>query len=56
LKPNGVRVRLQLKGRKRDLAMFNLAIDSTLKGCDLVPLKVDVVCAGTRVRDRATMI
>jgi hypothetical protein len=39
LKPKDVwtiRVRLQLEGRKRDLAMFNLAIDSKLRGCDLV--------------------
>jgi hypothetical protein len=39
LKPKDVwaiRVRLQLQGRKRDLALFNLAIDSKLRGCDLV--------------------
>ena len=35
-----IRVRLQLEGRKRDLAMFNLAIDSKLRGCDLVRLRV----------------
>jgi hypothetical protein len=29
-----IRVRLQLEGRKRDLAMFNLVIDSKLRGCD----------------------
>ena len=59
LKPKDVwtiRVRLQLEGRKRDLAMFNLAIDSKLRGCDLVRLKIDDVCAGGRVRDRATVI
>ena len=37
-------------------ALFNLAIDSTLRGCDLVRLEVDDVCAGGRVRDRATII
>jgi hypothetical protein len=40
LKPKDVwtiRVQLQLEGRKRDLAMFNLAIDSKLKGCDRDP-------------------
>jgi len=38
LKPKevwAIRVRLQLEGRKRDLALFNLAIDSKLRGCDL---------------------
>jgi len=36
--------------------LFNLAIDSKLRGCDLVRLQVDDVCAGGRVRDRATII
>lgn len=36
----GVRVRLQLQRRLRDLALFNLAIDSKLRGCDLVALRV----------------
>ena len=53
---SGHRVRLQLQGRKRDLALFNLAIDSKLRGCDLVRLQVDDVCAGGRVRDRGTVI
>ena len=59
LKPKDVwaiRVRLQLQGRKRDLALFNLAIDSKLRGCDLVRLQVDDVCAGGRMRDRGTVI
>jgi hypothetical protein len=59
LKPKDVwaiRVRLQLEHRARDLALFNLAIDSKLRGCDLVGLEVDDVCAGGRVRDRATII
>jgi integrase len=46
LKPKDVRairVRLQLQGRKRDLALFNLGIDSKLRGCDLVHLQVDDV-------------
>ena len=51
-----IRVRLQLESRKRDLAMFNLAIDSKLRGCDLVRLQVNDVCAGGRVRDRAVVI
>jgi site-specific recombinase XerD len=36
--------------------LFNLAIDSKLRGCDLVRLAVDDVCAGGRVRDRTTII
>jgi integrase len=51
-----IRVRLQLEDRKRDLALFNLAIDSKLRGCDLVSLKIEDVCAGGRVRERATVI
>ena len=59
LKPKDVwaiRTRLQLKERKRDLALFNLAIDSKLRGCDLVQLQVDDVCTGGRVCDRATVV
>jgi len=59
LKPKDVwtiRVCLQLEGLRRDLAMFNLAIDSKLRGCDLVRLRVDDVCAGGGVRDRATVV
>jgi hypothetical protein len=36
-----IRTRLMIEGRKRDLAMFNLAIDSKLRGCDMVALKVE---------------
>src|SRR6266702_3233238 len=59
LKPKDVwatRVRLQLQHRALDLALFNLAIDSKLRGCDLVRLQIDDVCAGGRVRDRANII
>jgi integrase len=59
LKPKDVwaiRARLQLERRKRDLALFNLAIDSKLRGCDLVRLQVDDICIGVQVRDRATVI
>ena len=48
-----IRVRLQMKHGKRDLALFNLAIDSKLRDCDLVGLRVDDIAAGGRVRDRA---
>ena len=59
LKPKDVwsiRVRLQVERRARNLALFNLAIDSKLRGCDLVRLQVDDVSIGGRVRDRATII
>jgi integrase len=51
-----IRVRLQIKRLKRDLAMFNLAIDSKLRGCDLVSLRVDDIAVGSQVRDRATIV
>jgi integrase len=43
-------IRVPLKERLRDLAMFNLAIDSKLRGCDLVALRVDDVQLSGRRR------
>ena len=43
-----IRTRLLVEGRIRDLAMFNLAIDSKLRGCDVVALKVEDVAPGAR--------
>jgi hypothetical protein len=40
----------------RDLALFNLAIDSKLRGCDLVRLKVTYLVSGGSVRDRVSVI
>ena len=51
-----IRVRLQVERRARNLAFFNLAIDSKLRGCDLVRLQVDDVSVGGRVRDRTTTV
>jgi hypothetical protein len=51
-----IRVRLQIENHKRDLALFNLVIDSKLRGCDLVCLRVDDIAAGGHVRDRATAL
>ena len=51
-----IRVRLQIQHCKRDLAMFNLAIDSKLRGCDLVSLRVDDIALGGHVRHRATIV
>ena len=50
-----IRIRLQLQERLRGLAMFNLAIDSKLRGCDLVALRVNDVLLGGRIRPRATL-
>jgi integrase len=50
-----IRTKLQIEGRVRDLAMFNLAIDSKLRGCDVVAIKVEDVAAGGYTADRATV-
>jgi integrase len=50
-----IRVRLALSGNLRDLALFNLAIDSKLRGCDLVRLKVSDLIVGDVVRERVTI-
>jgi integrase len=50
-----IRTRLLLEGRIRDLAMFNLAIDSKLRGCDVVALKVEDVAPNGHAMDRATV-
>ncbi len=51
-----IRVRLELAERKRDLALFNLAIDSKLGGCELVKLRgADVYAAGL-IKERASII
>ena len=44
-----IRIRLQLQHRARELALFNLAIDSKLRGCDLVKLRVADVSHGGRM-------
>jgi hypothetical protein len=51
-----IRVRLEIAGSKRDLVIFNLAIDSKLRACDLVKLRLDDICSGLRVRQRATIV
>ena len=50
-----IRTKLQIEGRVRDLAMFNLAIDSKLRGCDVVAIRVEDVAAGGYTADRATV-
>jgi hypothetical protein len=48
-----IRIRLQLTHRHCELALFNLAIDSKLRGCDLVGLHVHDVLHGSHVAPRA---
>ena len=51
-----LRVRLQIDSRLRELALFNLGIDSKLRGCDLVSLRVRDICHGDQVATRATVM
>ena len=50
-----IRIRLQLGKSIRDLALFNLGLDSKLRACDLVSLRVADITVGTRVASRATL-
>ena len=51
-----IRIRLQVAQRPRDLALFNLALDSELRACDLVRVRVSDVTLGGRVRSRAAVV
>ena len=51
-----IRIRLQLDHRNRELALFNLAIDSKLRGCDLIGLRVRDVVQGSHVANRAIVM
>ena len=51
-----IRVRLQMHGLTRDLALFDLGIDSKLRSCDLVKLRVRDVCHGGQVSSRAIVL
>ncbi|MGZ5044644.1 MAG: hypothetical protein ACXV8P_07615 [Methylobacter sp.] len=51
-----IRIRLQMDKNTRELALFNLAIDSKLRGCDLVKLRVCDVAQGNRVSSRAIVM
>src|ERR1700721_3614720 len=51
-----IRVRLQLADRRRELALFNLAIDRKLRACDLVKLRVRDVCNRQVVAARAIVL
>ena len=51
-----IRARLELASCPRDLALFNVAIDSKLRGCDLVKLIVTDLVKEDRVRERVSVI
>jgi len=51
-----IRVRLELAANHRDLALFNMAIDSKLRGCDLVKMKVVDVMASGQIKERASVL
>ena len=51
-----IRIHLQLDKQVRELAMFNLAIDSKLRGCDLVNLRVRDIAHGIQVMPRAMVV
>ena len=59
LKPKdiwAIRIHLQNAHHVRDLAMFNLAIDSKLRGCDLVNLRVRDITHGNQILARAMVV
>jgi integrase len=59
LKPKevwAIRVRLQINQKLRDLALFNLAIDSKLRSCDLVALRVSDVASGEHIKERTAIV
>jgi integrase len=51
-----IRIRLQMLDKTRDLALFNLAIDSKLRACDLVTLRVQDVAHGGKALSRASVV
>lgn len=52
----GIRIRLELEGKTRDLALYNMVLDSKIRGCDLVKLKVSDVAYDSFISSRATML
>ena len=51
-----IRIRLEMQDRLRELALFDLGIDSKLRACDLLSLRVRDVCHGDRVSARAIVL
>ena len=59
LKPRQIwatRFHLDREGRLRDRALFDLAIDSKLRGCDLVKIKIGDLVAGSKIHTRAIVV
>jgi hypothetical protein len=59
LKPQqvwAIRFWLEREGRLRDRALFDLAIDSKLRGCDVAKIRIGELVSGGRVRARATVV
>ena len=52
----GIRIRLQVAAKCRDLALFDLALDSKLRGCDLVALRVGDIVSASGVRSRVMIL
>jgi integrase len=52
----GIRIRLQIANRVRDLALFNMAIDSKLRSCDLLKLRVRDIAHGSSIAKRAMVM
>src|SRR5436189_3450935 len=50
-----IRTKLQVEGRTRDLALFNLAVDSKLRGCDVVSIRVEDIAPRGYAVDRASV-
>lgn len=51
-----IRIRLRIDKKHKDLALFNLAIDSKLRACDLLKLRVSDVSQGNRIASRAAVV
>ena len=51
-----IRMKLQNEGRLRDLALFNVGLDSKLRACDLLNLRVSDISNGETVNNRATVL
>lgn len=50
-----IRIRLEISGNIRDLALFSLGLDSKLRGCDLVSLRVRDIALGMNIQSRAAL-
>ena len=52
----GIRIRLQVAGKLRDLALFDLALDSKLRGCDLTALRIADIVSASGVKSRVMIL